>query len=161
MSLLQGTFSSRFFPPEGSGCSVINCHCVPFYLEGTSWLQFHNVLCKLLISSESPSPFHGPSAPKERAVAVGSPAVSLIPNMCVEYSRPSLSTSGCTFDLSLEVLPGSENHIGFPGGSDCKASVYNVGDLGSSPGLRRSSGEGNGNPLQYYCLENPMDREAC
>ena len=41
----------------------------------------------------------------------------------------------------------------FPGGSDGEASVYNVGDLGSSPGLGRSPGEGNGNPLQYYCLE--------
>ena len=48
----------------------------------------------------------------------------------------------------------------FPGGSDGKASVYNVGDLGSIPGLGRSLGEGNGNPLQYYSLENPMDRGA-
>ena len=48
----------------------------------------------------------------------------------------------------------------FPGGSDGKASVYNAGDLGSSPGLGRSPGEGKGNPLQYYCLENPMDRGA-
>ena len=48
----------------------------------------------------------------------------------------------------------------FPGGSDSKASVYNAGDPGSIPGLGRSPGEGNGNPLQYYCLENPMDRGA-
>ena len=48
----------------------------------------------------------------------------------------------------------------FPGGSDGKASVYNAGDLGSIPGLGRSPGEGNGNPLQYYCLENLMDRGA-
>ena len=48
----------------------------------------------------------------------------------------------------------------FPSGSDSKASVYNAGDLGSIPGLGRSPGEGNGNPLQYYCLENPMDRGA-
>ena len=48
----------------------------------------------------------------------------------------------------------------FPGGLDCKASVYNVGDLGSIPGSGRSPGEGNGNPLQYYCLENPKDRGA-
>ena len=48
----------------------------------------------------------------------------------------------------------------FPGGSDGKASVYNAGDLGSSPGLGRSPGEGNGNPLQYCCLENPTDRGA-
>ena len=48
----------------------------------------------------------------------------------------------------------------FPGGSDGKASVYNAGDPGSVPGSGRSSGEGNGNPLQYYCLENPLDRGA-
>ena len=40
-----------------------------------------------------------------------------------------------------------------------KVSVYNVGDLGSSPGLGRSPGEGNGNPLQYYCLEIPWTEE--
>ena len=44
----------------------------------------------------------------------------------------------------------------FPGGSDGKASAYNVGDLGSIPGSGRSPGEGNGNPLQYSCLENVM-----
>ena len=48
--------------------------------------------------------------------------------------------------------------LDFPGGSDGKASVYNVGNLGSIPGLGRSLGEGDGNPLQYYCPENPMDR---
>ena len=50
--------------------------------------------------------------------------------------------------------------LGLPGGSDGKASVYNAGDLGSIPGSGRSAGEGNGNPLQHYCLENPMDRGA-
>ena len=49
---------------------------------------------------------------------------------------------------------------GFPGGSGGKASVYNTGDLGSIPGLGRFPGEGNGKPLQYCCLENPMDRGA-
>ena len=48
----------------------------------------------------------------------------------------------------------------FPGGSDGKASAYNVGDPGSIPGMGRTPGEENGNPLQYSCLENPMDREA-
>ena len=48
----------------------------------------------------------------------------------------------------------------FPGGSDGKASAYNVGDLGSIPGSGRFPGEGNGNPLQYSCLENPMDGGA-
>ena len=48
----------------------------------------------------------------------------------------------------------------FPGGSDGKTSVYSVGDPGSIPGLGTSPGEGNGNPLQDYCLENPRDRGA-
>ena len=49
------------------------------------------------------------------------------------------------------------SQLGFPGGSDGKVSAYKVGDLGSFPGLGRSPGEGNGNPLQYSCLENPID----
>jgi len=50
--------------------------------------------------------------------------------------------------------------LGFPGGSEVKASACNEGDLGSIPELGRSLGEGNGNPLQYSCLENPRDRGA-
>ena len=50
--------------------------------------------------------------------------------------------------------------LGFPGGSEVKASACNAGDLGSFPGLGRSPGEENGNPLQYSCLENPMDGGA-
>ena len=50
--------------------------------------------------------------------------------------------------------------MGFPGGSEVKASASNAGDPGSIPGSGRSPGEGNGNPLQYSCLENPMDGEA-
>ena len=48
----------------------------------------------------------------------------------------------------------------FPGSSDGKASAYNAGDPSSIPGSGRSPGEGNGNPLQYSCLENPMDQGA-
>ena len=51
-------------------------------------------------------------------------------------------------------------NAGFPGGSEVKASACNAGDLGSIPGLGSSPGEGNGNPLQYPCPENPMDTEA-
>ena len=49
---------------------------------------------------------------------------------------------------------------GFPGGSEVKASPSNAGDPGSISGSGRSPGEGNGNPLQCSCLENPMDEEA-
>ena len=55
---------------------------------------------------------------------------------------------------------GKTPHMGFPGGSDGKASTCNAGDLGSIPGLGRSPGEGNGYPLQYSCLENFMDWRA-
>ena len=50
--------------------------------------------------------------------------------------------------------------MGFPGGLDGKESACNVGDLGSIPGLGRSPGEGHGNPFQYSCLENSVDRGA-
>ena len=50
--------------------------------------------------------------------------------------------------------------LGFPSSSDSKASVCSAGDPGSIPGLGRSPGERNGSPLQYSCLENPINREA-
>ena len=65
--------------------------------------------------------------------------------------------SGCLLKASWPYICGSH----FPGGSDVKAPAYNAGDRGSIPGSGRSPGEGNGNPLQYSCLENPMDRGAC
>ena len=65
--------------------------------------------------------------------------------------------------LKMHLTPSSKYQLqvsvnirSFPGGSDSKASAYNAGDPGSIPGSRRSPGEGNGNPLQYSCLENPM-----
>ena len=60
----------------------------------------------------------------------------------------------------MSLLFNMLSRLDFPGGSDGKASAYNAGDLGSIPGSGRSPGEGNGNPLQYSCLENPMDRRA-
>ena len=66
--------------------------------------------------------------------------------------------------LRLPGQPGEKKSVCSPYGSSSlrspKASVYNAGDSGSVSGLGRSPGEGNGNPLQYYCLENPMDRGA-
>ena len=60
----------------------------------------------------------------------------------------------------MTCLKKKKKNQGFPGGLDGKASARDVGDLGSIPGLERSPGEGNGNPLQCSCLENPMDGEA-
>ena len=63
----------------------------------------------------------------------------------------------CNFQ-SVEILFPS--HQGFPGGTEDKVSACNAGDLSLIPGLGRSPGEVNGNPLQYSCQENPMDRWA-
>ena len=60
-------------------------------------------------------------------------------------------------DCVVEGIVTSVLHGDFPGGSDGKASAYNAGDLGTIPGSGRSPGEGNGNPLQYSCLENSRD----
>ena len=69
--------------------------------------------------------------------------------VCLKLGHPVIS--------SINPLKFIHLHTDFPGGSDSKASAYKVGDPGSIPGLGRSSGERNGNPLQYSCLENPMD----
>ena len=58
----------------------------------------------------------------------------------------------------IRTLPNAT--LGFPGGSLSKESACNAGDLSPIPGLGRSPGEGHGNPLQYSCLENPMDIET-
>ena len=60
----------------------------------------------------------------------------------------------------LKALLIMELIIPHSSGSEDKASACNVGDLGLIPGLGRSPGEGNGNPLQYSCLENPMDKRS-
>ena len=57
-------------------------------------------------------------------------------------------------------MSGTELNMGFPGGSDSKESACNAGDPGLIPGSGRSPGEGNGYPLQYSCLKNPMNRGA-
>ena len=72
----------------------------------------------------------------------------------VDISPSSLDSSLCF------IQPGILQNVLSPGGSEGKASACNAGDLGSIPGSGRSPGEGNGNPLQYSCLENPMDKGA-
>ena len=63
-------------------------------------------------------------------------------------------------ELLFESVFIPQHVLDFPGGSDAKASAYKVRDPDSIPGSGRSSGEGNGNPLQYSCLENPMEGGA-
>ena len=74
---------------------------------------------------------------------------------------PSLTTSPHSFEkFPCLMSPSSNSSLDFPGGSDGKVSGYNAWDPGSIPGSGRSPGEENGNPLQYSCLENPMDGGA-
>ena len=72
--------------------------------------------------------------------------------------RFQLTTSNFTNEWILILILLSNGAWGFPGGSMVKNLPANAGDSGSIPGLGRSPGEGNGNPLQYSCLGNPMDR---
>ena len=88
------------------------------------------------------------------------------------WNSPGQNTGVGSLSLLQGIFPSQGLNPGLPhcrqilyqlshqGGSEVKASAYNAGDLGSIPGLERSPGEGNGNPLQYSCLENPMDGEA-
>jgi len=62
--------------------------------------------------------------------------------------------------INFKYMTSLQHREGLPCSSISKESVYNAGDPDSIPGSRRSSGEVNGNPLQYSCLENPIDREA-
>ena len=65
-----------------------------------------------------------------------------------------------TFFITLSKLSSIPSFKDFPSGSDGKESAWNAGTVGCIPASGRSPGEGNGNPLQYSCLGNTMDREA-
>ena len=79
------------------------------------------------------------------------------------FSSRLLEFSVARFQRSFlgHTLRYSDSGLDWIGGQHCgsvgKASAYNSGDLGSIPGLGRSPGEGNGNPFQFPCLENPID----
>ena len=78
----------------------------------------------------------------------------------LENSAVGHRTGKVQFSFQMNCLRVSCNVTCFPGGSDSEESASNAGGLGSVPGSRRSPGDGNGNPLQYSCLENSMNRGA-
>ena len=86
------------------------------------------------------------------------------PTLCspMDYSPPGSHSSGKNIGVGSHLLQGIflVQELNTGGGSEVKASARNVGDLGLISGSGRFPGEGNGNPLQYSCLENPMDGEA-
>ena len=98
-----------------------------------------------------------PEAPTKSFPGHSSPGqnekVETRPSDCISHDFPFCF---CPTILCVRV----PKHLGFPGGSEVKVSASDVGDPGLIPGSGRSHGEGNGNPLQYSCLENPMDGEG-
>ena len=83
------------------------------------------------------------------------------PGILLPSSHPGTSFRGLLIFLNLRLdFCVRISNASFPGGSVSKESAWDSGDLGLIPGLGRSPGEGNGNPLQYSCLENPMKRGA-
>ena len=83
-------------------------------------------------------------------------------NIYYTWNSPGKNTGVGSHSLLQVFFPTQGLDLGllhcFPGGSDVKESACNAGDLGLIPGLGRFPGEGKGNPLQYSCLGNPMDR---
>ena len=102
-----------------------------------------------------PTHLHGLAGPRRRQWCPHHPGKT--------GGREDRGWGGCPFSRAQSqpkpTFGESTQFSGFPGGSDGKESTCNAGDPGLIPGLGRSPGEGNGNPLQYSCLENPMEEE--
>ena len=142
--MLELLRSSRDFAVlfcKHSMCCAMLSHFSHSPLLGTPWTVAARVLC----------PWDSPG----KNTGVGSHAF-------LQGIFPTQGSNPCILCLlhwqacSLPLAP----HRSFPAGWDGKESAYNAGELGSIPDSGRSPGEGNGNPLQYSCLENPMDRGA-
>ena len=118
-------------------------YCVPLML----WF-FGPAACRILAPWPGLEP--APPALEDEVLTTGPPGKSLC-DILKWWKYASGEHSNCQGLVKGYELPCS---------SDGKESACNVGDPGSVPGLGRSPGEGNGNPIQYSCLENPMDRGA-
>ena len=115
----------------------------------------------------------GDGIPVELFQILKDDAMKVLHSICQQFGKPSSGhrTGKGQFSCQSQRTAMPKNAqtttrlhsstVVFPGGSDGKASVCNVGDLGSIPGLGRCPAEGNGSPLQYSCLENRMDGGAC
>ena len=99
----------------------------------------------------------GPHLPETLSLSV----LACPSQVLVVTRSPRQSLGCCCITQALPEFPSPYKGIGdFPCGSEGKAFACNAGNLGSIPGSGRSPGVGNGNPLQYFCLENPMDGGA-
>ena len=149
-----------------------------------NWISFKtcNGITRLLLLRDTEISHLQPQSPQESCCPVWPPGsepsdhqsslsaeAERATTSCFQTSQNQSTSLGLWLKLSFFIVsqrrsysfePGYIFWLGFPGGSAVKNSTINAGDLGSLPGSRRSPGEGNGNPLQYSCLENPTDRGA-
>ena len=126
--------------------------CSPWGLkewDTTERLHFHFSLS--CIGEGNGNPFQCSCLQNPRYEGAWWAAVYEVAQSRTRLKRLSSSSSSSSMYHSL---------IGFPGGSVVKNPPANAGDAGLIPGLGRAPGEGNGNPIQYSCLENPMDKGA-
>ena len=114
---------------------------------------------RLSTMRETQVPALGWEDPLEKEMAIHSSTIAWKIPWTEEPGRlQSMGSQRVGHDSNIKDLISTA--LGFPGGSEVKASASKAGDLGSILGSGRSPEEGNGNPLQYSCLENPMDGEA-
>ena len=143
--------SPGIFPTQGSNLDLLHCRQILYHLiyredlldtirhNSKHWIYWASIRCKIYASWSLDA---------------------------VDYSFGRCASSVLSvlflllFSYHMGSLPKKAFRGGFPGGSEVKVSAWNAGGLGSIPGLGRFPGEGNGNPLQYSCLENPMEGGA-
>ena len=113
------------------------------------------------VGPENPCHNHQYPSPTPRGFHLSCPPLPLRshpqPGQPREQQKGKRGGGACFYSSVFFLIPVI---VGFPGASDSEESACNAGDLGLIPGLGRSPGEGNGFPLQYSCLGNPMDRGA-
>ena len=138
------SFFSGIFPHQKSNLCLLygQVASLPLNHQGSPYL----CLSILIIWRRKwqPTPVFLPGESQGQGILVG----------CCLWGRTESDTTAATWQQQQQQ---HTHYLGFPGGSDDKASACNAGDPGSIPGSGRSPEEGSGNPLQYSCLENSMD----
>ena len=143
MTLSTDSAVSKYSPPP----CVYESSCSLIVIEGESTLD-----------RSPPCHTHSPTPPPVPA-GIRNKANFLFHQLCLFIGFPEESRGTQLSVIHLFTYIKGRFKV-FPSGSDSKASAYSEGDLGSIPGSGRSPGEGNGDPVQYSCLKNPMDRGA-
>ena len=132
---------SQLTCPERVGCRVVSCP-----VKGATWRELSKA------SSQQPETLVAPQSSSHQEPSSADSHTP--PPWWTPYIRPQTQPA---LDLCF---PWLARTVGFPAGSVLKNPPASARDLGSMPGSGRSPGGGNGNPLQYFCLGNPMDRGA-